>query len=170
MANKNSSTSQIAQTLQDPKSQVGLILTERLINMPAEITPPMYSMLLEEIQWAVDEKEPYAFTHYLIASKTYTEVESKLDQEDSRPSKKKRKDTGGDAEAFYFHPEDELLHQHALAFGNFKYEKQGDEGASDAKRAFQEMGVTAQGHLILIQADKFKGAVKALAEAIKAPS
>jgi protein BCP1 len=33
----------------------GLILTERLINVPAEIVPPMYKMLLEEITWAIEE-------------------------------------------------------------------------------------------------------------------
>ena len=72
-------------------SQVGLILTERLINMPSEIVPPMYTMLLEEIGWALEEKEPYTFSHYLILSKTYKEVDSKLDQEESRPTKKKKK-------------------------------------------------------------------------------
>ena len=59
--------------------------------MPVEVVPPMYSMLLEEIEWAVQEKEPYTFSHYLIFSKTYTETESKLDQEDSRPNKKDEK-------------------------------------------------------------------------------
>lgn len=36
-------------------SHTGLILTERLINVPAEIVPPMYKMLLEEISWAIEE-------------------------------------------------------------------------------------------------------------------
>src|ERR1700712_3773106 len=54
-------------------SQVGLILTERLINMPSEIVPPMYTMLQEEIGWALEEQEPYTFSHYLILSKTYKE-------------------------------------------------------------------------------------------------
>jgi len=31
-------------------------------------------MLLEEIAWAQEEKEPYTFSHYLILSKTYIEV------------------------------------------------------------------------------------------------
>ena len=48
--------------------------------MPSEISPPMYTMLLEEIQWALEEKEPYQFTHYLIWSKVYNEVASALDE------------------------------------------------------------------------------------------
>jgi len=153
------------QSLLSPSSsaQVGVILTERFINVPHQIVPPMYNMILEEIDWAVKDKEPYEFTHYLIISKTYTEVASQLDAEDDRPQKKKK--AGGAApETFYFHAEDEMLHKHAMAHCNFEYTKQGDEGASDAKRAFQEMGVKPQGHLILIDGKKFEGAVKAVGE------
>ena len=145
------------------EAQVGLILTERFINMPHQIVPPMYNMLLEEIRWANDEKEPYQFTHYLIVSKTYTEVASKLDAEGDRPQKKSKKAATA-AETFYFHPEDEVLQRHALATCNFEYSKQGEEGSSDSKRTFQELGVKPQGHLILIEASKFEGAVKAAGE------
>lgn len=37
------------------KKEVGLILSERFINMPVETAPPMWRMLLEEVKWAVDE-------------------------------------------------------------------------------------------------------------------
>lgn len=171
-AQKALSSSSLSQlpSLLDPSSpfQVGLILTERFINMPSEIVPPMYTMLQEEIQWALDEKEPYQFSHYLILSKTYLEIESKLDMEDNRPNKKKRKD--GDAEVFYFHPEDEVLHKHALAHATYEYTKQGDEGASDAKRAFHDAGIKPMGHLILIEASKFADAVKAVGEYLGGPA
>ncbi|KAF2083447.1 hypothetical protein K490DRAFT_19774, partial [Saccharata proteae CBS 121410] len=146
-----------------PASQIGLILTERFINMPTETIPPMYTMLLEEMQWALQENEPYAFSHYLILSKTYAEIESKLDAQENRPKKKGKKEAAS-TDTFYFHPEDEVLHKHALAHGNFEYETQGDEGAADAKRAFQEAGIKPQGHLILIEASKFEGAVNAMKE------
>ncbi|KAF2483132.1 p21-C-terminal region-binding protein-domain-containing protein [Neohortaea acidophila] len=147
----------------DGKAQVGLVLAERVINMPHQTVPPMYTMLLEEMQWANEEKEPYQFTHYLVVSKTYTEVASKLDAEDDRPSKKSKKAAAGgsQSETLYFHPEDEVLARHALASCNFDYVK-AEEGASDSKRAFQELGVQPQGHLILIEAGKFEAAVKAV--------
>jgi len=144
------------------EAQVGLILTERFVNMPSEIVPPMYKMLLEEIEWAIEDKEPYQFTHYLIVSKAYCEVESRLDVEDSGPKKKKSKAGKGEGETFYFHPEDEILQKHAVGSGSFDYTKQGDEGASDAKRAFHEMGIKPQGHLMLLEAGKFEGAVQAV--------
>jgi protein BCP1 len=34
---------------------IGLLLSERLINMPVQIVPPMYKMLQEEIQWAIED-------------------------------------------------------------------------------------------------------------------
>ncbi|KLJ07463.1 hypothetical protein EMPG_17057 [Blastomyces silverae] len=143
---------------------IGLILTERLINVPAEVVPPMYTMLLEEIAWALEENEPYNFTHYLILSRTYEEVKSKLDEEDDRPQKKKKKGADEKNETFYFHAEDELLQKHALCYGGYEYTRQQEEGASDSKRAFHEYGVRPQGHLVLIEAAKFEAAVNDLKE------
>lgn len=148
---------------------IGLVLTERLINVPSEIVPPMYTMLREEIQWALEEKEPYQFTHYLILSKTYTEVASKLDEEDDRP-KKKKKATGGTFETMFFHPEDQVLQRHALCHAGFDYVSKRDDGSSDSKRAFQELGIKPQSHIILIPADKFEAAVTEVAEYLSPPS
>lgn len=162
-------------TLLSPSSdaQVGLILCERFINMPSQIVPPMYTMLLEEMNWALEEKEPYNFTHYLIVSKTYKEVESKLEslEIDDRPSKKKKgaqKRSGSSNDTFFFHPEDEVLQKHASGWGDFTFTKEGDDGASDSRRAFQEMGVKPSGHMILIEGGKFEAAVKAVAEYLSA--
>ena len=151
----------------DGKTRIGLLLTERLINIPSEVVPPMYKMLLEEISWALEEKEPYNFTHYLILSKTYREVSSQIDQETgmSKKQKKKQKMSSqqqGESSVFYFHPEDEVLQRHASAYGAFEYIKQEAKGHSDSKRAFQDLGVKPEGRLILIEASKFQQAVKAM--------
>jgi len=152
-------------------AQVGLILTERLINMPTQIIPPMYTMLLEEIGWALEDKKPYAFTHYLILSKVYTEITSALDSAEPEPATKKSKKGKGNAgagagETFYFHPEDEIFQQSAVGFGNYEYTKPWDAGASDSKRAFQDAGIRPLGHMMLIEADKFEQAVNAVKEAV----
>ena len=148
-------------------AQVGLILTERLINAPSEISPPMYSMLVDELEAAVEDKEPYEFSHYLIISKIYHEIASTLDQEDA-PRQKKSKAAKNSRETFYFHPEDEVLQGHALAFGTYDYTKDEGEGMADSKRAFSNMGIKPQGSMILIEASKFEGAVKAISEYLNA--
>ena len=165
-ASFNPSLAQFADLFSQPTfPPIGLILTDRLINVPSEVVPPMYTMLLEEIQWALEEKEPYMFSHYLILSKTYTEVASITDMEEDRPKKKVKAAAG--LETFYFHPEDEVLHRHAVCQGGFDYTTKHDNGFSDSKRAFQELGVKPQGHMILIEAAKFQGAVQDMAEFLK---
>lgn len=144
-------------------ASIGLLLTERLINLPVQVIPPMYKMLLEEIQWAIEEKEPYEFSHYLIMSKTYQEVVSALDAQMGGNKKKKQKvGSNLDASGFFFHPEDEVLQRHAICFGGFDYSMTVGEGSADSRRAFQENGIKPQGHLILIEAAKFEGAIAAL--------
>ncbi|KUI54922.1 Protein BCP1 [Cytospora mali] len=139
-------------------NHVGLVLGERLINMPPEISPPMYSMLVDEIEAAVEDKEPYEFTHYLVISKSYNEVQSILDGETQ-----KRKKAREEAPMFYFHPEDEVLQKHAVVYGSFPFTKD-DESVADSKRAFQEMGVRSMGSMMLIEAAKFPEAIKKVAE------
>lgn len=168
-ASSNPSLAPLSQLLsQSPIPPIGLILTERLINMPAEVVPPMYSMLLEEIAWAIEDKEPYNFSHYLIVSKTYEEVESKLDMEESRPQKKKKK-SGSNVERFFFHPEDEVFERHAICSGSIEYTHKHDDGLSDSKRAFQDLGIKTSGSLILIDGPKLEAAVKDVTDYVKPP-
>ncbi|KAK3390989.1 p21-C-terminal region-binding protein-domain-containing protein [Podospora didyma] len=137
---------------------VGLVLAERLLNMPAEVIPPMWGMLIDEIEAAVEDKEPYEFTHYLVVSRTYREVQSTLDQ-----SERKQKKAKEEAKLLYFHPEDEEMRKHAVASGAYAFTKD-DGSVADSKRAFQEMGVQPHGFMMLIEASRFEGAVKAIAD------
>jgi protein BCP1 len=138
---------------------VGLVLSERLINMPSEIAPPLYSMLVDELEAAVEDKEPYDFSHYLILSKVYQEVESTINTGDRKSKKAK----AGEPSLFYFHVEDEVLQRHALAHGSFAYTKE-EDAVADSKRAFQEMGVKSMGSMMLIEASKLQPAIQAVQE------
>lgn len=167
ISKSSQSLATLGNLLSSPSAQVGLVLAERMINVPSEISPPMYSMLIDEIEAAVEDKEPYEFTHYLILSKTYNEIESALDRDDA-PKVKKSKG-GRKEETFYFHPEDEVLKRFAVGEGGFEYERDEGEGMADSKRAFQEMGIKAKGALILIEAGRFEEAVKAIGEYLSPP-
>lgn len=169
-ANSNPALGKLSELLSQPSvPAIGLVLTERLINVPAEVIPPMYTMLIEEIQWALEEKEPYNFSHYLILSKTYTEIASLLDEEVERPAKKK-KASGNTVETMYFHVEDEVLQRHALCYGGYDYTTKQDDGHSDSKRAFHELGIKPQSQAILIEAPKFQGAVEAITNYLQTAS
>jgi protein BCP1 len=152
--------------IKGPKTsaRVGLVFSERLINMPPQVVPPMYNMLLEEISQAVEQKQLNVFTHYLILSKTYLEVASQLGQDANGPRKKKQKRFN--QEVFLLHAEDEVLHKHAIGYMDYEYTNQGDEGVSDSKRAFSELGIKPQGHMILLTAENFSIAVKEMSDFI----
>ena len=145
-------------------AEVGLILAERLINMPAEVIPPMYKMILEEISLAVEDKEPYSFTHYLVWSKVYREVESKVDKEDHQSLKRTKRGSSASNSIFYFHPEDEILQQHAIGHITFDFNTQSDDGKPDSKRTFQDMGIMPQGYLMLFSKDGFEEAIRSISE------
>jgi protein BCP1 len=156
--------------LVDPASdaRVGLVLAERLVNMPADVVPEMYRMLLEELQWAVEDKENYDFSHFLVWSRTYREVESLLDDEGDAPAKRARLDADGRPDkSLYFHPEDEILHRFAVGHASFDYTTARGEGAADSKRAFQDKGIEARLHLILMDKARFREAVDALVREIR---
>ncbi|CAG8641772.1 34215_t:CDS:2 [Racocetra persica] len=138
----------------DSIEHVGLILSERLINMPVQIVPPMYKMLQEEIQWAVDDNEPYNFEWYLVLSKTYQEVMSTLDDE-SKPSKKQKKKKA----------KDEIIEQNADYQLNFNFTKQ--PSVSDSKRTFSNFGIAPAMKLFLINRSKFDNLIRDLENACK---
>ncbi|KAH6632002.1 p21-C-terminal region-binding protein-domain-containing protein [Chaetomium tenue] len=159
-AKSNDSLAGVLPELLASGKHVGLVLAERLLNMPAEVIPPMWTCMIDEIEAAVEDKEPYEFSHYLVVSRTYREVASSLDQ-----SERKQKKAREEAELQFFHPEDDEMRKHAVASGAYDFTKEG-EAVADSKRAFQEMGIKPCGFMMLIEASKFQGAVQAIAEYI----
>lgn len=148
---------QTADLLASPDADVALVLGERLLNMPSEVVPALYTLLSSEMP--SDRK----FTHFLIVSKTYAEVTSALTGADEvdRPKKKSRAGAGGKDEVFYFHAEDEVLGRTAVETGGWEYVK-AEEGSSDARRAFQDAGIKPKGHAILLAQEGWTEAVKAV--------
>merc|ERR1712025_1040686 len=50
-------------------SDVGLIISERIINMPPQIAVPLYQTLANEVKKAKTKNLPFNFTHYAVISK-----------------------------------------------------------------------------------------------------
>lgn len=135
------------------KDRVGIVFSERLINMPTEVVPPMYKMLVQEIKDAADKntpdsKSPFDFDYLFILSRTFQEEESQLDKEERISAKKSKRTPSSTKESYFFHPEDGVIQDHALYFHSYKYSK--EPQASDSKRAFYDYGIFPQGHLILL--------------------
>lgn len=59
----------MSKVLNSSDSDVGLIISERIINMPPQISVPLYQTLSNEVKKARAKNLPFNFTHYAIISK-----------------------------------------------------------------------------------------------------
>ncbi|KAJ1913201.1 Mss4p nuclear export [Tieghemiomyces parasiticus] len=127
-------------------SSTGWVISERLLNMPPQIAPPMFRMLAEEVQWAVEDKEPYDFNHYIVLSKTYYQVDSTLDAEENETAPPRagkaaaagRKKGKFNETLLYVQPEEELLERFSEFHVDFKPK---NTAVSDSRRVFTDFGV-----------------------------
>ncbi|ORX47032.1 hypothetical protein DM01DRAFT_1339334 [Hesseltinella vesiculosa] len=148
---------------------VGWVVSERFINMPVEVMPPMYNLLQQEIKKAADNGEPYQFEWYAFIVKVYKEVapsvedEDGQDEQDAPPTKKSKKDkkkAQASSETFYYQPEDEIIASYATHQFDFKFTNSDKEAAADSKRAFSDYGVIPARKLLLIPQAKFPAMVQ----------
>lgn len=156
-----------AKTTKDQNKQlkVGLVISERMINMPVEVVPPMYKMLFEEMEKAEDAHEKYEFDYFLVVSKIYKLVHANIaSDEDEQKSKKKKVSTAdGKQEEFdYFHFEDMVLEKNAKYHGLYEYTEKHQE--TDSRRVFTEYGIDPRLSVLLLSKDGLKKSVPEMEE------
>ncbi|XP_052098262.1 protein BCCIP homolog [Mytilus californianus] len=61
----------LSQILTDAEQQVGYLISERYINIPPQISVPMYESLFKEMEKCTRKKMKYDFGHYILISKCY---------------------------------------------------------------------------------------------------
>lgn len=171
------------------KQHVGLVLSERMVNMPTQIVPPMYRMLQEELQWAVEDKEPYNFSHLLFLSRVFLSSTAALEDDPNAaleqaivaeaglrssqvaaPKKKKQrkgatKDERDDEKVWMYHPEDEFIQkfaEHRHVYNYTRSRRQGSDGAGD------DFGVEQRGQLMLVPWSKFAEVVAGMEDFVGA--
>lgn len=150
-------------------STVGLVVSERLINMPVQVVPPMYRMLLDEIQWAIDDGEPYSFSHYVFLSRTYTPTpEQEMDWQSDAPQQAKRRKEEPPAAAEEgrtrsFHFEDEVIAKYADAVVDYAF-------AHAEQRDGESLGVQTGGRLMLLDAAKLPAVVEEMTRVFAVPA
>lgn len=128
---------------QGPK--VGLIVSERMINMPVEVVPPMYKMLLSEMEKAEDAHDKYEFDFFLVVSKVYDLVAANIQDDEQKPKKKKAEAA---PESDYFHYEDIVLEENAKYKAVYEYNNKTQD--TDSRRVFTEYGIDPKLSLILL--------------------
>lgn len=145
--------------------KVGLIVSERMINMPVEVVPPMYKMLLEEMTKAEDAHEKYEFDYFLVISKVYKLVSAKVQDENQTQKSKKTKISTKEpvpVEMDYFHYEDIVLEENARYFSTYDYNEIKQD--TDSRRVFTEYGIDPKLSLILLDKQKLAESIPQMEE------
>ncbi|KAF7299259.1 N-acetyltransferase domain-containing protein [Mycena indigotica] len=151
-------------------THVGLILCERLINMPVQTIPPMYRMLSEELKSALSESQPFAFTHLLFVSRAYhlsdAEEEALANRAPSHKSKKPKKAKPQQPAmqarpmdgVYSFHPEDTTIQEYALHSITYPF------STSAETRDAESFGLDVRGRLMLVEASRWEELVAKMSE------
>ncbi|KAF7437483.1 Mss4p nuclear export [Pleurotus ostreatus] len=150
---------------------VGLIICERLINMPVQTVPPMYKMLGDEIRWAIEANQPFTFSHLLFVSRTYhlsPEEESYLASNPRSPSSKKSKKQKAKSQPvaqrpaggiYPFHPEDDIIMQCASHTLNYSF-----DNAPREKRDAETFGIDNRGRVMLVPVERFEELIRRMGD------
>ncbi|GAA5985555.1 hypothetical protein JCM11641_007992 [Rhodosporidiobolus odoratus] len=172
------------------RKHVGLVLSERLVNMPVQVVPPMYKMLGEELEWAREDGEPYHFDSLLFLSRVFRSSASQLEDDPnaaleaqnaivagSSGAGKKPKVGGKKAKkgqhvgekereeekVWLYHAEDEWISKFATHSHVFKYTHSKRDGTMTTGQE-EQFGVDARGQLMLVPWDKFGEIVEGMEE------
>ncbi|KIY71371.1 hypothetical protein CYLTODRAFT_369499 [Cylindrobasidium torrendii FP15055 ss-10] len=149
---------------------VGFVLSERLINMPVQVIPPMYRVLGEEVQNLVSNGQPFSFSHLLFISRAYHLTESEdaqLSSSQKKPRKNKKSkaaavqnedDAPRPADGVYpFHVEDELITAASVHALDYKYSLTPTE-----PRDNESFGLDTRGRMMLVPVENFPELVMAM--------
>lgn len=154
----------------DASGHLGLIIGERVYNMPPQVMPPSYQMLQDEIKWALEDNKPYRFSHYLILSRIWrasAEEEAEEGSSNSAARSKRRKtesvpEGATGPKTHSFHPEDECIQKAAIHSLDFEYSHQ-------EPRTKESVGTDIAGRVMLIPSSKLGEVVTEMAERFPTP-
>lgn len=142
--------------LVDKKKKIGLLLNERIINMPNETSLPLFKFLIDN-----NSGENCEYCLYLTT--TYKFVDVKVDSEGTSTSSSS---SALSKDFKFYKEEDEILKEYSEINWHFPCQLQD----SDSKRAFQEEGVELGRSVMLIKYSQLKKFYSILESFISLPS
>lgn len=159
-----------------------LIFHERYMNLPAQLSAPLYKQLFDDLIPAVDESRSFEPKYYLVLAPIYRELASTLDAEMSASSSKASNGGGGnrkkrgktmgssskpnDSEGFesttidghseyqYYYDESLMMEELATAYWDFRIKTPHE--TADSRRAFGDRGIDPARRIFLLNAEDFK--------------
>ncbi|CAE6435671.1 unnamed protein product [Rhizoctonia solani] len=147
------------QALDAPSGHTGLIISERLINMPPQIMPPMYRMLRDELASAANQNEPYRFDNYVVVSRCFRFDDNEESSTGASQPAKKQKRKGGMLRSY--HAEDACIEKVALAKADYEY-------TNKVEREEDSFGVDLAGRMTIFPDSKLARLVSLMDECFPA--
>ncbi|KAJ2805704.1 Mss4p nuclear export [Coemansia guatemalensis] len=130
----------------------GLLINERVINMPPQVVAPMLRMLAEETQRATEAGEPFDFEYYLLLAPMYREV-----SEEENPRRT-------EAMAAFAHAEDEFVEEFACFKFDYRFSR--SQRVADARNSFADSGLAPSRRCLVIPRANFASLIKRLEEVL----
>lgn len=117
----------IKNVLENDAAQLGLLINERFVNIPAQIAVPLLENLISEVKRANSKNLPFNFSYYILICKLYKwEDNKKIEKKKSKGKDKK----AGDEQILWSNREEEIFAQEATVSFEFSVEKDSDTGLS----------------------------------------
>ncbi|KAK7918791.1 hypothetical protein WMY93_010075 [Mugilogobius chulae] len=132
--------------LSDSSKSVGLLLSERFINVPPQIALPLHKQLQEEIAEAQRTNKPSGRCHYcLMISKTCKEVSKNISRSGPRAAPKD--------ELLFVNAEEEFFYENAVLKFNYSVEEEADSCLS-GRWSFDDVPMKPFRTVMLVPSEK----------------
>lgn len=130
--------------LGEQAQNVGLLVSQRVVNLPPQLLPPLYDALFDEVSWATEDepteelRNSFCFKFYILVCKIY---------EYKNAGQKKKLSNDSDEARIYTKPEDEIFHK--LSLWSFSFPLHAQQPATHELRNYKFMGL-----VMVVEAEK----------------
>ncbi|KAI4313760.1 hypothetical protein L6164_026715 [Bauhinia variegata] len=135
---------QLRLLLGEQTHDLGLLVSQRVVNLPPQLLPHLYDALFDEVSWATEDepmeelRNSFRFQQYIIVSKIYKH----------KNAEGKRKPSIDEEEAIiYIKPEDEIFHK--VSMWSFSFPLRTKQLAAQELKNYKSMGL-----VMAVEADK----------------
>ncbi|CAD5194394.1 unnamed protein product [Musa acuminata subsp. malaccensis] len=142
--------------LEEKVSDVGLLVSQRFVNCPYQLVPPLYGALFDEVSWATEDEPTkelqdfFRFKYYLLVTRIF---------EDKNANQRKAKVNCDSSDPIiYIKPEDEIFQE--LSLLSFTFRLHAEQLAPRELKNYREKGLVMV--VIADEVPKFREKLKSL--------
>ncbi|XP_071687244.1 protein BCCIP homolog [Rutidosis leptorrhynchoides] len=120
----------------EESANVGLLISQRVVNLPPQLLPPLYDGLFDEISWATEDeptkelRKSFCFKYYIMVSKIYKRKNG---------DQKKKGSSSNEEAIIYLKAEDEIFHN--LSAWSFSFPLRTHQVTTNELKGYRAMGL-----------------------------